>query len=448
MSRKQCSLYLAALWCGCLLISNDCVVNAYSDGASEGNRKEEDNDAPLVSSVHCVGETFLPDAWMYRSCRFWNVCWKHSNMETFTLFPSAEELELQKAIHDLPLLPDVKMTDEKGRTTTSTATRTAAAASSLVTISSSSILPPSAPYVSLQSIYNNQQAGTPWFPNTTAAWESFATKSSLPSATQIQRLPATTVVVPIVWSKIDVSKRWKDYFAVYTLLTMFGLDDDKNQVMILDVQDGTETVPMPAYLERWQSVLFAPNLRSMTIDPNSIVCASNAVAGLGRIAATFHDETLDDNDSRNVFLSHSIFRGIGIFEFRSYLLRRLGMSEETATDTGAARCVCTVTATSCRVCTDVERLFVPTTKFPVRHLGATIKIDEATVSLPQIAATAIKSKALLVDGACPFLLPLATFLPRDATLVVIGPTPERSFLMTWTHLHISFVESAAGALSE
>lgn len=45
-----------------------------------------------ASFVHCVGDNFLPSAWIYRSCQMRNLCWQGS----WTLFPTKHSRELEE----------------------------------------------------------------------------------------------------------------------------------------------------------------------------------------------------------------------------------------------------------------------------------------------------------------------------------------------------------------
>jgi hypothetical protein len=48
------------------------------------NRKD---DFIVTSHVHCVGDNFLSNAWLFRSCHYRNLCW-NGNLQEWVLFPS------------------------------------------------------------------------------------------------------------------------------------------------------------------------------------------------------------------------------------------------------------------------------------------------------------------------------------------------------------------------
>jgi hypothetical protein len=69
--------------------------------------------------IHCVGENYQPDSWMYRSCQFRNLCWDTETHE-FLLFPSPEELALLEQLErlsrpDLVTISSISSSSSNGR---------------------------------------------------------------------------------------------------------------------------------------------------------------------------------------------------------------------------------------------------------------------------------------------------------------------------------------------
>lgn len=412
---------LVQWWVVVLLLPFFKKCSSSEAGGNDGSPKSTGDDSTIVSSLQCVGETFLPEAWTFRTCRFWNLCWRQSDFSTFSLFPSPEEWELRKAFEDLLKT----MTDEE-----------ALKARNLVTVSSSSLI--SIPHVSLQSIYNEKHDGLPWFPLIADTQQMMSSSTSLlSSATQITRLPSSVVVVPIVWTSDDLNKKWKDYFAIYTALSMFGLSDDAAdaKIVLVDVKTKPNLTSPP--ISRWEVEIFGDHRTEVSGDANSVLCASSAVAGLGRIAATSLNEEHRKEGAHDDFLSHSIFRGIGIFKFRNFVLKRLDIDTD---DAGAGMtdpiCLCNNTEKGlCKLCAYLEKFSSWKSK------GYRIITLDDHASLRMIASTGMRSQKLVIDGSNQLILPLATFLPRNAALVVVGPTTEKKFLKTWSHVRLDFVNS-------
>lgn len=221
---------------------------------------------------------------------------------------------------------------------------------------------------------------------------------------------------------------------------MFGLSNDDTKIVLLDLGTKPKSAASARHLKQWQKELFGDHQEAFSVDPSAVFCASNAVAGLGRIASTSLNEGNENEDRQADFLTHSIFRGIGIFQFRQFALRRLGIVDPSDRK---AICLCSDGEELCKLCASSENVVSGKGKRDV-----SIQTLDKHASLRDIALVGTSSQALFIDGTNHLLLPVATFLPRDATLIVIGSANERSFLQTWSHIRLVFLKSFVTSAEE
>jgi hypothetical protein len=75
-----------------------------SDGLSQPTLLQ--TPPPPYSRVHCVGDTFLPNAWVYRSCQYQNLCWS-SQFNDWVLVTSPPQQALEQKWNQRFSLNDV-----------------------------------------------------------------------------------------------------------------------------------------------------------------------------------------------------------------------------------------------------------------------------------------------------------------------------------------------------
>lgn len=64
--------------------------NNYRTTTTSQQQKQRHKNKPFVSTIHCVGETFLNNSWWYKSCHFTNLCYHFIDKE-FHLFDDDDE---------------------------------------------------------------------------------------------------------------------------------------------------------------------------------------------------------------------------------------------------------------------------------------------------------------------------------------------------------------------
>jgi hypothetical protein len=282
------------------------------------------------SSVHCVGENYGVDAWMYRSCQFRHLCFNLDSQE-LVLFPSAEEKRLLKLLSQRD---STKRHEVTIQSIVSPNTKIALGPINIQDLSSSG-----------QSNMNDQRRRLEWFP--TAVTDS---DDPLTLANGYYELPENVVLVPFTSTDTNTQQNWlwQNLLSIFTLLSIFDLQGQ--QLALIDYNDHPECPPSSSsdssssachkilshlmatmgvqpdqYRSRQDSTLQLPTTAAKR--QSNFVCARTGAAGIGMIAnlapkpAQVAEEWL---------WTHTTGRGATLREFRNHMSRHLGVSFPSA----------------------------------------------------------------------------------------------------------------------
>jgi len=248
----------------------------------------EHGESRLRSFVHCVGEDFSSNAWMYRSCHFRNLCWDTKEHD-FVVFQSSQEAKLQRLL------------EERKSRVAGNAAAFAVTISTLLSFNASSL--------SIGSIDSDWDKAARdrlrWFPRVLPAQELDRTKGYL-------MLPENTVLVPFhaVNAMDPAHLLWDNFMPIFKLLEIFGMASSSRHDDILPVRyvhpdgelltDTCESSPSnqaacsavfhkltPMLLGAAQRIPTTKDLRedtSSTDDSISYICAPHAVVGMGMLS--------------------------------------------------------------------------------------------------------------------------------------------------------------------
>jgi hypothetical protein len=360
----------------------------------------------LESTVHCVGDDFGADAWMFRSCQFWNLCY-NVDTQTFLYFTSREERDLQLLLEEAGfaqshLVAFNSMTWSNNRASKSTKS------------------------VSLGTIHSVADTSHEqwWFPQVIAD----PTEQRALLSQGYYQMPDNATLFPFVPSPLSFDA-WRDCFAMYTVLAMFGLE--YQLPVLLDYTSADSDRPSTFSSDLASIFGVQPdNLGTrhdatlLAVDHNDplshIVCAPTGVAGLGMLAATHQllpNKDVDDNDDEPPILTHTIGRGIALYEFRLYVLRNLGIIQDNQS---TAKMTVTLAYES-----PADRNGWPqqlqdhlTPMLDQRDLSLSV-LDAPTLSVHDLAWVATQSLVYIAQADAERTLVAATCLPRGSTLVLL-----------------------------
>lgn len=373
------------------------------------------------STVHCVGENFETDAWMYRSCQFRNLCLDVKSNE-FLFLPSREELDLQDMLDQLQ--------------------------SEWISISSVSRNSNGVQSMSLGTIRETESHNgkrLPWFPRVV-----------LDPAEQRQifargffRLPENATFFPFEPS-LTKQDSWSDCFSIYTVLSIFGLDNLRPAFVNMGETNKNDNFPpefLPIFGSQpasdtsmdWRSSWFErPNEQS------DIICAAYGAAGIGMLANTHRSAS--DGSNKDTILTHTIGRGAALYSFRQFMIRNLDLVE---TLTGS------VLVTVDMGTNEEKRNWSSQIQQHLQLSGLrneTIRSVEAgSLSIKEIALVATSSKVYIAQLGDEMTMAAATFLPRGSTIIILDePVPtsglsrqlsERFYLENAGYFHVHVIGS-------
>jgi hypothetical protein len=285
----------------------------------------------MDSSVHCVGENYGVDAWMYRSCQFRHLCYD-LDLQELVLFPSAEEKRL------LDLLSQRQRDNNNNREVT---------IQSIMSPETKVALGPIQNLDGNATSRNDQRHRLEWFP--TAAMDH--------GSGGYYELPSNVVLVPFFSTTPFGTRRWiwQDLLSIFTLLSIFGLQDKQLALMdynpqqqpcSLSSQDETSSSRSDVCHQLLSQVLAAMGVRSDQYRPkhlsalqlapgketrtreSNLVCARAGAAGIGMIAnqSPKPAQIVDELKWTHTMTG----RGATLREFRNYMARHLKMSIPSA----------------------------------------------------------------------------------------------------------------------
>ena len=395
----------------------------------------------IISHVVCAGETFSNNSAVshrYRSCQFQNLCYNIDSQE-YILFPSPEEVALQALLMKLP---------SKDFVTVSSMAHDSHASSSS-TISSTK-------KVSLGTIRRSIQPSPSsiWFPNIIMDID-LQQKLVLNG---YYKLPDDAVVFPIVLPSATepTSTRveallWLDFFVIHTVLSMFGLEQNKQPIFIIHNENndipkallaspiwsifGNETSKHLGRFNHPTQMNVVPNgshaATTATMIPKSnLICSKHSVAGLGMIA-TVRDES-------KLLLTHAMGRGALIYAFRNYILSNLGIKpspsltqqrpDNSIISSRSPQFQITIAGLTESEFEDLKQelgTHLPKEYSLPTKLDIEIRRVDNDLSFPEsIALTATSSIHVTTRLGPPHMLATATCLPRGATLIVLDATAD------------------------
>jgi len=242
------------------------------------------------STVHCVGENFGVDAWMYRSCQFRHLCYDMTQQE-LVVFPSPAEQQLQALLNERPDRPLVTI-------------------QSLLSNNNNKVaLGPIPEFHPKGSTVADQRRQLEWFP---------VAISQLPEHGYYQ-LPSNVVLVPFSSAAGPSSSRrttgssgpsaWQDCLSMFTLLSMFGLlephqgDQQQQQqpeilVMDLNHHQSSSSIDKKSTFRQLLAAMgvgdhgYIPSAEALSLQlapgqavrGSDLVCARTGAAGVGMVA--------------------------------------------------------------------------------------------------------------------------------------------------------------------
>jgi hypothetical protein len=320
----------------------------------------ESSNRERESTVHCVGENFLQDAWMYRSCQFRHLCYHPSraelNEEPFRLVVPKETLALTEIVNQL-----------QGSTTRDSpqpARRDIWISSLMDEDDAKMALRPIAPFPTTFEEYQTLYQDS-WFPLTSSKEEILANSSFARCF-----LPNHAVWVPWEpdWSSDQPESTlfttplvrwiWRDFLAIHTVLALFGLIHDVNGTpatfprLLLMGRNASqchalpssaensgyrpETARCPTDEQRRILDLLLPAM-GVTLEqvfpprPMHTVCSRRAATGLGMIASLDPRPQKVSKSSilaahlRDTDWTHTVGRGSKFRDARDWMAANLGV---------------------------------------------------------------------------------------------------------------------------
>jgi hypothetical protein len=337
-----------------------------------GGRTLQMSDKPLISSVHCLGETFnesrpnTPGA-LYRSCRYENLCY-HINDKRLVLFPSEQHRKLMSRLHHNIYL-----------STVSKAVMTSAVIQAT---------PEQTPMAMPQ--YLNHSRDNRYY---------YATADD-----------DDAVLIPIKPASCE-SIMWDVFLPIYTLVELFDFLDKPWRLLLLG-----ETTCTREQLEEYFDFTglsqnnieyFPADLKLSNNTYQEFVCYQRSVMGIGAYAD--HQVIRPTQNWTKRQLKHvppnHIRRETNLRGFRHHCLSKLNLAPQ--------RVKPYVVAYSTLLAADWIPLSIPDTqKVTLSHLGTLREQIQVTSTTAILVLTSEEDKTA------------AFFLPEGATLILIGEAHE------------------------
>jgi len=281
------------------------------------------------------------------------------------------------------------------------------------------------------------------------------------------QLPSDVLLFP--WQpSMTETLLWQDFYAIYIVLSMFGLEGKELALFSLSLanDDGVDPAVEATLAKLGPALGVSGGHGTSTEDhlfklssntnakKSNLVCARYGAAGLGMIAKT--RERTDRSSNQEQILTHAVGRGALYRGFRSFLMHKLGLPNVQRASAGD-RIVSIASgdvSIKDQVVAALRRLF-PDDEFRVQSL------DTNTLSIQEQAQAAATSQIYVADLASPSsVLIAATFLPQGSVFVVQDKDTEgrasekrqvRDVLEVMGHFHLHWLQSLddmAGILQE
>ena len=381
---------------------------------------------PLRSAVHCVGETHDKNsAWMHRSCEFTNLCLDTASREFYVVAPQEDQkTSLFRQHPGAYVSTDLQDSNNNN-----------------ITLALGGINPRWAGTGSDRGIEKVQ-----WFPKRLAE----APASYYTLDPDVVMPPFHSFAAHNVGHLV-----WDDFLPIYTLLKMFGFIDDgpssesaPNPWLLLRVDtlpplfgtcDMTRNKKNPnprkllkcaANFEKFLPLLGVrpptfSTLKTLQFEPyannnptTTWVCAKHAVAGLGMLT----DHGLQDHgwNMPQEHAVHNTAKGAMLYQFRNFVLQNLNLpssnkKEEAPTTTTQRRMVLSAHSSGYKT-RDVdfkEQERILSQAFPSWQIQIAALAQLGVQEQIELASTTQIFVSVCGGGAM-----TATFLPRGATLIL------------------------------
>lgn len=355
------------------------------------------------SNAHCVGETHHPStAWLYRSCKFQNLCFDVSSKD-FYLVQSPTETEFQQ-----------------NRVSQSFTSTEFSPLHSNISLALGGINP------RWQGKgWNRGIEKVKWFP-----------KVLKEAPKDVFFLPSNVIFIPFhSFAGHNVGHLlWDDFYPIFLLQQIFGLVDETSKLMLMRV-DTLEVLFASCDIRKNKKKGCAKNFEKflplMGVDPQSfstvkeanfetatkisskMICAKTAVAGLGMLT----DHGFNDHgwlpSSEHEVQNHG--KGALFYQFRNYMMKNLGIADVSLNQNNQIQIV----------------LSAHSSNYPERDVSFEDQYDTLSKAFPsaslvtvELATMTLKEQVELVSQSNVFVstcgggVMTATFLPRGATLIL------------------------------
>jgi hypothetical protein len=374
--------------------------------------RQQIDDTRTYSMVNCAGENYQKESWMHRSCHFSFLCFDVKEQE-FVVFRQPDEKLIIPHLQQRPLMD----------------------------VSSSYIMPVHNTSVSLGGInrkWGKDVSRLEWFPRVLEE-----------SPTSFYTLPADVVLIPFhsLSGGNPGHLLWDEFLAIYTLLTMFELEDS-NPLLLRYILPGIGLWASCDWTEKTRSACdhmhrkFWPlmtrnnntklttqtdvdlqwTIGSENSRKSNLVCARHGVGGIGALSdhgtKKFHG--WHDADYKT---THNHGRGGVFWKFREFALQNLGVVDQPLTR--PYKIVFSMSSSST----------------PLRNLDFTKQIEMLKLNIDEKDAVVetytfkdhsmqeqveIASQTAIYITGCGGGAATATFLPRGSTLLLYfnEPPPE------------------------
>ncbi|GMI48869.1 hypothetical protein TrCOL_g7273 [Triparma columacea] len=377
--------------------------------------------SPLVSTVHCVGETFTDKAWAHRSCEFTNICFDRKRKDFVLFKPEASSGHQHQG-----------------------GTYVSSSSSYDLSLSLGGINP------RWNWGINGGIEKLKWFPRILNG----------PLIEDYHRMEDVTLIPWHCMNGLNVGHLlWDDFLPLYTLLGMFSLEQTKLFIVrhILDeplwatceFNPSRNKGKCEANFEKWFKIMGvgAPFFTNKTLHEqvpvtSNYLCFDRAVAGLGLL--TDHGDKLHGWAQKDYEISNNIGRGRIMWEFRSFMLENLKIDSLSLPKSKPR-----IITVSCHSSNDSRRSlsFDKQVKILRERLGgddSDVVINQvkfAEYSVEEQAKIAIESSVMItaVGGGAV----TATFLPKGATLVLFFPFDNNHQKGTAARLDWDYFNNAA-----
>jgi hypothetical protein len=348
-----------------------------------------------TSSVHCVGNNFQDDAWYYRSCEFRHLCFNATDQNYF-LVPSPEQQAMEEALS--------RWTNKHG----STSTTMLKANVSLKTLQ--------------HGFFGTIQARPPWFPSIKP-----------PPAGGYYELPSDIVWVPIRTQNVHIFNPghliWDYYLPIFTLLSMFGLDDSKTP-LVVDINPFCTELrdERNGCFKRMTKFLAlvgaAPGTIASRLQHNTsfsfnashseIICVRHAVAGTGML--NDHGRNKHGSLAADYAAMRNVGRGPEFYRFRNFMLRNMGIAEASVL-TSPFQIVLSLNSSS-----NPTRMY--SFEAQIAKLQQSFQTADVVVRPLVLAELPLKQQLQVVTETAVYISVMggsavfASFLPRGSTVVL------------------------------